>query len=180
MNRIFLRFAVLLAMTLGARARTTLEDYDMFQLTVKGAPPEFTREYERDYTVADGFIYVPNIGPVKTVGLTPGELAGVIARELRDRKIFTKPEVIINVVAVDYTIPVGGAVRKPNCYPLAENLTLSRAVAVAGGPAPHGEDKVRLFRKGKVTAYSRKAIRKDPAKDPKLLPGDYVEVAGEY
>jgi protein involved in polysaccharide export with SLBB domain len=180
MRSSFLCLALLLIATVGLRADTKLSDGDMFQMSVSGAPKDYVLEYDLNYTIDDGGISVPNVGRVKAVGLTATQLAANVEKELKDRKIFTNPTVVINVVAVNRTIVVGGAVRNPQRHPWNANMTLSMAIAAASGPADFAEDKVRLIRGGKATEYSRKAIRKDPSLDPKILPNDYVEVTGEY
>lgn len=181
MRTFFLCLSLLLLAALGLRADTKLSDGDMFQMNVSGAPREYMQEYvDLQYTVDDGAISVPNVGRVKAVGLTASQLAATIEKELKDRKIFTNPTVVINVVAVNRTITVGGAVRNPGRHPWNPSMTLTMALATASGPADYAEDKVRLIRGGKASEYSRKAIRKDPGLDPKVLPNDYVELTGEF
>ena len=181
MRSILLCFAVLLGLLAGVRADSTkLSDGDMFQMSVSGAPREFTEEYNLNYTIDEGAISVPNVGRVKAVGLTASQLSATIERELKTKEIFSNPTVIINVVAQNRTITIGGAVRNPNRHPWSANMTLTMAIATASGPADFAEDKVRIVRGGKSTEYSRKAIRKDPVTDPKILPGDYIEVTGEF
>ncbi len=181
MRIILLCWAFLLATLTGVRADATkLSDGDAFQMSVSGAPREYTQEYDLNYTIDDGAISVPNVGRVKAVGLTASQLAANIEKELRDRKLFTSPTVVINVVQVNRFITMGGAVRNPGRHPWAANMTLSMAIATASGPADFAEDKVRLIRGGKVAEYSRKALKKDPSTDPKVLPQDYIEVTGEF
>jgi protein involved in polysaccharide export with SLBB domain len=181
MNGLLLGLAGLLLVVSGARGDTKLEDGDIFNLSVTGAPREFIKEYDLECTVAQGVILIPNVGLVRAAGLTASELAGAIEKEPRVRKIFTKPAVIINVVCSDPMITIGGAAPNMGRYMLSDNKTLVRAIATALGPEqPWGDVQVRLIRKGQATQYSWKALRKDPAKDPKLLPGDYIEVEGEF
>jgi len=180
MRSFSLALALLLAAALGLRADTKLSDGDSFTMSVSGAPKEFTQEYDLNYTVDDGGISVPNVGRVKAVGVTASQLAATVEKELKDRKIFTNPTVVINVVAITRSIVVGGAVRNPNRHQWNASMTLTMAIAAASGPADFAEDKVRLIRAGKATEYSRKAIRKDPSLDPKVLPNDYIEVTGEF
>jgi protein involved in polysaccharide export with SLBB domain len=48
-------------------------------------------------------------------------------------------------------VTVTGAVRNPGVYPLDPTLTITDAIALAGGPAPDGKrDQVEIRRGGKV------------------------------
>jgi polysaccharide export outer membrane protein len=180
MRSILLLFTLLFGSLAVARADAKLGDGDLFRLSVSGAPKEYTAEFELDYTIDDGSITVPNVGRVRAAGLTPTQLAAFIEKRLKEEKIFTNPTVLINVAQVNRTIVVGGAVRSPGRHPWAANMTLTMAIATAGGPADFAQDKVKLVRDGKAQEYSRKALKKDTAGDPKILPNDYIEMAGEF
>ena len=58
-------------------------------------------------------------------------------------------------------------------------MTLTQAIAAASGPSEWAQDQVKLIRAGKAEVYSRKALKKDPSGDPRVLPNDYVEVQGD-
>lgn len=179
MRTIYLSLCLFLAFIGGAFADTKLSDGDMFQLSVSGAPREYTAEYDLQYTVDDGTVNVPNVGRVKVTGLTATQVSALIEKELKDKKIFTNPTVVINVAQVNRSITVGGAVRNPGRHPWSQNMTLSIAIATASGFAEFSEDKIRLTRGQQRTEYSRKELKKDPSKEPKILPGDYIEVTGD-
>ena len=49
------------------------------------------------------------------------------------------------------------------------------AVNTAGGASEFAGDKIRLIRGGKYEIYSRKLLTREPANDPKVLPGDQIE-----
>lgn len=180
MRTLLLCLSFLLAFLTGSHADTKLGDGDMFQMNVSGAPKEYTSEYDLTYTVDDGSINVPNVGRVKVVGLTATQLSMAIEKRLRDEKIFTNPTVVINVAQTTRTITVGGAVRNPGRHPWSANMTLTIAIATASGPADFAQDKVRVVRAGQSQEFSRKLLRKDPTQDPKILPGDYVELLGDF
>jgi protein involved in polysaccharide export with SLBB domain len=180
MRSVLFSLALLLFAAAGVRADSKLTDGDMFQMSVSGAPKEFTQEYDLTYTVDDGAISVPNVGRVKATGMTASQLAANIEKELKDRKIFTNPTVVINVATVNRFITIGGAVRNPGRHPWSATMTLTVALATASGPADFADDKVRIVRNGKSVDFSRKALKKDPSQDPKILPNDYIELGGEY
>ena len=169
----------LLASLAPLRADSTLHDGDTFEMLVGGAPREFTEEFHLQYSIADGYVTVQYIGRVKATGLTPAQLATAIEKRLREEKIFTNPTVMVNLPPNQRMIIVGGAVRNPGRQLWATDMTLSIAIASASGPGEYADDKIKIVRNGKAEFFSRRAIKKDPAIDPKVLPGDYIEVQGE-
>jgi protein involved in polysaccharide export with SLBB domain len=73
-------------------------------------------------------------------------------------------------------ITVGGAVRIPQRYVWAADLTLNAAITMAGGGGDFSGDKVDLIRNGKRTTFSLKNIRRNPSEDPRLMPGDQIDM----
>lgn len=171
--------AVLLGSLASLHADSALHDGDTFEMVVGGAPREFTDEFHLQYSIADGVVTVQYVGRIKAAGLTPTQLAAAIEKRLRDEKIFTNPTVMVNLTPNQRVIIIGGAVRNPGRQPWSTDMTLSIALASASGPGEYADDKVKIVRGGKAEFFSRKAIKKDPANDPKILPGDYIEVQGE-
>ena len=158
----------------------TFRDGDVFRLAVGGAPREFTQDFELEYTIDGGMVTIPIIGRMRAQGLSASGLAAAIERRLRDEKIFVNPSVILNPVQKQSMIVVGGAVRASGRQQWSEGMTLTQAIASASGPSEWAEDKVKLIRGGRAEVYSRKAIKKNPETDPRVLPGDFVEVQGEF
>jgi polysaccharide export outer membrane protein len=169
----------LLLTAFAANAQSAFRDGDTFRLAVGGAPREYTQDFELEYTVDAGSVTIPMIGRMRAVGLTPSALAGAIEKRLKDDKIFTNPSVVLNPVRNPSTVVVGGAVRNPGRHPWAPEMTLSQALAAASGPSDFASDKVKLIRAGQAQLFSRKALKKDPASDPKVQPNDYIEVQGD-
>jgi len=87
----------------------------------------------------------------------------------------------VNITPTSFlrTVIVGGAVRLPAKYNWVLDFTLMGAINAAGGPTEFAKDTVRIIRNGKAASYSRKAIKKDPALDPKVGPGDFIEQEGD-
>ncbi len=78
-------------------------------------------------------------------------------------------------------ISVGGEVKSPQLVPYSGDLTLLRVVNAAGGFSEHAnQSKVKLIRNGKVQVVDVKAIRKDPALDVVLQPGDTIDVPRSF
>ena len=179
MRTLFLTLC-LLGITFTAFGESTLRDGDAFKMVIGGPPRGLTQEFEIEYVVDGGTVAVPMIpGRIRAAGLTSSQLAQVIEKRLRDEKIFTNPSVLITPLRSERSIVVGGAVRSPGPRLWIAEMTLTQAIAGAAGFSDLAEDKIKLIRGGKAVEYSRKAIRKDPALDPKVLPNDFIVVQGE-
>ena len=101
---------------------------------------------------------------------------------LPDANPFVQPGDIVQVPEAAQVFVVGN-VLKPVAIPLKEPLTVSKAVAMAGGTAPNTKrDKVRIIRQvaGKTTkeeiVIDLTAIEKNRAEDVGLVPNDIVDV----
>jgi polysaccharide biosynthesis/export protein len=178
--RTFFAILVLCLLSVGVRADQIFRDGDIFTLAVGGAPREYTQDFELQYTVDGGMVTVPMIGRIRAAGLSPSQVAATIEKRLRDEKIFTNPSVVINAKAPDRIIMVGGAVRNPGRHPWSQGMTLTRAIATASGPSEWATDQVKVIRGGRAEVFSRKAIKKNPALDPQIGDGDFVEVQGDF
>ena len=182
MKRILICLLSFLATALPpARADNLFRNGDVFEMRLSGPPEEFTREFSLVLTVDEGSVNLPLIGRVSAVGMSSTQLASSIERRLKEAKIFTIANVNItsNPSQNQRTIIVGGSVRAPGRQPWIPDLTLTGAISAAGGPSEFMKDGMKIIRGGKATQYSRKAIKKNPALDPKVEPGDIVEQEGD-
>ena len=76
---------------------------------------------------------------------------------------------------------VGGDVKSPRRVEFTADLTVLGAINAAGGFTEFADQaKVRLLRDGRASAINIKEIRKDPSKDPRLKPGDTIEVPKSF
>jgi polysaccharide export outer membrane protein len=180
MRSLLLCLTALFSALITSRADNRLADGDVFRMTLSGAPREFTQEFELEHTVDEGSVNIPNVGRVRVAGLSASQAAAAIEKRLRDEKIFTNPTVVINIATGQRFIIIGGPVRNPGRVQWAANMTLTMAIAAASGPGEYAEDKVRVKRGTQIQEFSRKAIKKDPSLDPKILPGDFIELQGEF
>src|SRR5919199_758162 len=92
-----------------------------------------------------GEVVLPRIGPVKATSETPQSLKA---------KLYSEYQKYLAQTSIDVTVlrrvQVLGAVRNPGLYPLDATMTISDAVAMAGGVTSDGNDKkVELVRGGK-------------------------------
>ena len=92
------------------------------------------------------------------------------------------PGDIISIATADQVFVLGN-VLKPSAIPLKEPLTVSRAIAIAGGTAPSTKrDKVRILRQLPGSTQKQeifvdlKAIEKNKAEDVALIANDVVDV----
>ena len=173
---------VLLASTVAAQAQATLRIGDPVELKISGVPAEEQAQVNNTYTVdAEGSVNLPYINKVRANGLTPAQLAGSIEGAYRAGKIFTNPTITIIMQPAARFVNVGGAVRSPTRVPFTEDMTLLAAINAAGGFNDFADQKrVRVLRGNDVKLYDVRQSRRDPSKDPKLQPGDRVEVPQSF
>lgn len=93
-----------------------------------------------------------------------------------------RPGDIVSVPLADQVFVIGNVI-KPSAIPLKEPLTVSKAIAMAGGTAPNTKrDKVRVVRQ--VTGANQKqeiivdltAVEKNRAEDVALMANDVIDV----
>lgn len=180
--RRLLFLALLLAILtprLFGQAVATLRPGDIFDMRLSGMPAEYAQEFALQYTVGqDGSINIPLVGEVRAMGLTSTQLERTIQNRLMGEKIFKQPTVVINVAAVQRFVSVNGGVRQPQRLQWSPDLTITSAIGNAGGLDEFSNGKgIRVIREGRVFGqYDWRDLNRDPARDPKLLPGDQVAV----
>ena len=107
----------------------------------------------------------------------------MIENRLKQAKIFTiaNVNITVNIGANGpaRTIIVGGSVRSSGRQQWIADLTLTGAISAAGGRGDFAGDGIKVIRGGKAQEYSWKALKKDPSSDPKLQPGDIIDVQGD-
>ena len=163
-------------------SNSALRPGDSFEMRLTGVDPTVLTEIANiQYSVGpDGTVNIPLIGKMKAGGLSSTQLQDTIQNRYIADKIFTRPIVIINVqqVATQRTVSVSGGVRQPGRQPWSEDMTLGSAIGNAGGLGDFGVKKgIRVIRDSKIFGtYNFTEITNDPAKDPKLIPGDQVIV----
>ena len=159
---------------------SVLRSGDTFEMRLTGMDPSVISDIASlAYTVGpDGTVNIPLIGKMKASGLNPTQLEDAIQARFIADKIFTKPTVIINLHQGERSVSMNGGVRQPGRQLWTADLTLGSAIGNAGGISDFGKEKgIRVIRDGRVLGtYNYKDIKKDPANDVKLMPGDQVTV----
>lgn len=129
-----------------------------------------------------GFVSLPLIGAVAVAGLTQQEIEAQVAA-LYGEKYLQDPQV--SVFIREYTterITVDGAVAKPGIYPLVGQMTLLRALALAGGFGQIANpSEVKVFRRGdngerQIATFDVDKIRSGKNEDPPLRGDDLIVV----
>lgn len=159
------------------RPRYKLQAGDVFDLAF-----ELNPEFNQTASVQpDGFVTLRGIGDVAVKGQTVPELTETLRKDYS--KILNDP--LISVVLKDFEKPyvvVDGQVGHPGKYDLRGDVTLTEAIAIAGGfldTAKHSQ--VLLFRRASEGWYSAETfdVKKMEKKgnlreDPTLHAGDML------
>lgn len=161
-----------------AEAEYRVGPQDLIEIVVYGLP-----ELARTVRVnAEGKISLPLIGSVDATGLTAQALERAISERLSE-KFLQNPQVTVFIKEfTTLRFTVEGAVNRPGVYPLVGQMTLLRALAVAGGQGPLSEmTEVLLFRVTPVgesisVKYDATKIRTGEAPDPLIQNDDLVVV----
>lgn len=143
---------------------------DMLSIIVFGEPDLSLKKVR---VGADGSVSMPLLGQVKVGGYSIRKLEDrltsmLAAGYLRDPKV--------TVSVLDYRpFFVYGEVNKPGGYPYADDLTVEKAVALAGGFTPRASKrKVTLERKGKAVGGRKVDLKTS------VLPGDVITVGESF
>lgn len=139
-------------------------------------------DLERDVRVNNaGEISLPLIGTVMAAGSSAEELKTKIETGYRSR-FLQNPQV--SVFVKEYArqrVTVEGAVTSPGIYPIATQLSLLQAIALAKGPTDVANERnVVVFRsvgsQRQLARFDLKAIREGRAPDPEVIGEDVVVV----
>lgn len=145
---------------------------DNLVVVLQGIPDPSSNQLQID---DQGLISLPFIGAQKAAGETAAVLAQKIRGVYVEKKIYTAVDV--SVTATERYVYVGGEVTRPGRVVWAPDLTVSKAVQAAGGFAIYAkETRVMLARDGVSYIIDVKLAEKNPAEDPRLLPGDQLSV----
>jgi polysaccharide export outer membrane protein len=141
---------------------------------------DLTGDYDVDLA---GHISLPLIGEVEAANLTTAQLDERLTAKLGE-KYLEHPDVSVSIKqSAGRLVTIDGAVKDSGSFPLAGNLTLLQAIALAHGPSedanPH---RVAVFRtiqgKRQAAAFDLVSIRRGQAQDPPIYAGDIIVVDG--
>ena len=151
---------------------------DLLEIDVYGVT-----ELKRTVRVnSTGLVSLPLIGTIKVAGLTAQEAEAAIAARYAE-KYLQDPQ--ISVFIKEFTsqrVTIEGAVARPGIYPLTGQITLLRAMALAGGRGELANlENVMVYRTGSdgklgSAMYDLDLIRSGEVPDPVVLPEDVIVV----
>lgn len=130
-----------------------------------------------------GRVKVPLIGAVSASGKTTEELGSEIASALGARYLQNPDVQVFLKTPATRVITVDGSVSQPGIYPVAGEISLLQAIALARGPNTTANTRrVVVFRivdgQRMAAAFDIKSIRAGEMADPKIYPDDIIVVDG--
>jgi polysaccharide biosynthesis/export protein VpsN len=156
-----------------AATASHLRPGDNLTVAIIGVPDPSTNSVQVD---DQGAISLPYIGPIEVSGETTGGLTQKIREAYVKKKIYMSVD--ISVTVTERYVYVGGEVEKPGRIVWTPDLTAAKAVQAAGGFTLYAkEGKVSVVRNQILYDVDIKLAQKSPAEDPKLEPGDSIQVA---
>jgi polysaccharide biosynthesis/export protein len=120
----------------------------------------------------DGTISLALVGDLPAAGRTPGQVRADVAQRLRQ---FIKDESAIVTVSVSainsYRFVVSGSVERPGAYSATHFVTVSEAVALAGGPNRFASPEKTII----IRTDTTKGVRRVPIDYPSIMAGSHPE-----
>src|SRR4051812_18571890 len=146
---------------------------DSLNIALQGVPDASTNTVQIDES---GLISLPFIGTLPAGGLSTAELSQKIRETYISKKIYTTVDVSVSVT--ERYIYVGGEVQRPGRIIWTPDLSVAKAIQSAGGFTLYAkETAVSLIREKNAYPVDVKLAQKNPAQDPKLMPGDSLQVS---
>ncbi len=145
---------------------------DSLNIALQGVPDASSNAVQID---DQGLISLPYIGTLKAAGASIAELSQLIRETYLKRKIYMSVDVSVSVT--ERYVYVGGEVQHPGRVVWTPDLTVAKAIQSAGGFSLYAkETAVNLVRDQAAYAVDVKLAQKDPSRDPRLVPGDSLQV----
>jgi len=156
-----------------ASSASELRPGDSLTIAIIGVPDPTTNNVQID---DQGIISLPFIGAFKASGQTTAGLTQRIRQAYVTKKIYTSVDISVSVT--ERFVYVGGEVEKPGRIIWTPDLTASKAIQAAGGFTLYAkEDRVGVVRNQILYVLDIKLAQKSPFQDPRLEPGDSVQVS---
>lgn len=154
-------------------AAGVLKRGDKLIITLSGIPTGTT---ESRVVIDDqGTISLPHFSRLKIEGMKVSEAARFIENTYIENAIFK--QINVSIVTEEDLYYVQGEVERPGKYTKSGDLTLTQAIAAAGGPGQFAHPwKARIIRGREILPFNRKRINDGFDKDPLIQAGDIVEV----
>lgn len=146
---------------------------DSLTIALQGVPDPSTNAVQID---DQGLISLPFVGVLHAAGVSTADLAQRIRETYVTKKIYTVVDVSVSVT--ERFVYIGGEVQRPGRIIWTPDLTAAKAIQAAGGFTLYAkETAVRLARETGSYNIDVKLAQKNPAQDPRLMPGDSLQVS---
>lgn len=146
---------------------------DSLNIALQGVPDASVNTVQID---EQGLISLPFIGTVSAAGGTTADLSQRIRETYVAKKIYNA--VNVSVAVTERFVYVGGEVQRPGRIVWTPDLTASKAIQSAGGFSLYAkENAVNLVRDKNAYTIDVKLAQTSPEQDPRLMPGDSLQVA---
>jgi polysaccharide export outer membrane protein len=155
-----------------ATSTAQLRPGDSLTIALQGVPDASTNSVQID---EQGLISLPFVGTMPAAGVTTAELSQRIRETYVSKRIYTTVDVSVSVT--ERFIYVGGEVQRPGRIVWTPDLTVAKAIQSAGGFSLYAkETAVSLVRDQTAYPIDVKLAQRNPAQDPRLVPGDSLQV----
>jgi polysaccharide export outer membrane protein len=155
-----------------ASSVANLRSGDNLIITLQGVPDPTANTVQID---EQGLVTLPFIGTIQAAGTTTAGLSQRIRETYLSKKIYTNVDVSVTVT--ERYVYVGGEVARPGRIVWTPDLTMTKAVQAAGGFTLYAkETKVSLVRDRIAYAVNAHLAQSTPSEDPRLMPGDAIQV----
>ena len=145
---------------------------DSLNIALQGVPDASVNTVQIN---EQGLITLPFIGSVQAAEGTTAELSQRIRDTYIAKRIYTAVDVSVSVT--ERFVYVGGEVQRPGRIVWTPDLTAAKAIQSAGGFSLYAkETAVSLVREKGAYTIDVKLAQKDPTQDPRLMPGDSLQV----
>ena len=187
MNKLLIPFTLVLGATLplasAQKRESKIKPTDTILIRISGVPQEDMLQISNPYQVSEkGTFPLLHIGLIQAEGFTPSQLSRRIEEFYVKAEIFTRPSVTVSTPEkagpeAIRRVTISGEVRANQRAPFSDGMTLSDAIAQAGGFTEWADKKhVRLVRNGKAAEHNLIEAAKRPELDVPLQPGDKIFV----
>jgi polysaccharide export outer membrane protein len=168
--------SVTAAESTNAAAGQTLQVGDVIKISLEH--PEYANKPPIEQRIKDdGTITLPHINSIQAAKKTSSQLEKEIRAMYLEGKFYKHLSVIVMSTENRFFF-VNGIVKQPGRYPHVGDLTVTKAIAAAGGFTPYSkESKVLVTRQdGTVQTVDCSKADKNPALDLPVFPGDIINV----
>ncbi|MCF3651835.1 polysaccharide biosynthesis/export family protein [Synoicihabitans lomoniglobus] len=155
-----------------ASSSALLRPGDSLGIALQGIPDPSAHNVQID---DQGLISLPFVGGVQAAGLTASDLSAQIRQTYVAQNFYRTIDVSVTVT--ERFVYVGGEVQRPGRIVWTPDLTMTKAIQAAGGFTLYArESAINVVREQAAYTLDARLAQRSPAEDPRLLPGDSIQV----